>query len=131
MKWFLLTLLTCAISAVVLVHFLSPDGWGGIILKRGGWDSTEYTKGYSDSAFRRISRGMSEADVLSLIGEPMERFGMRKDASYDDGWQYRPDSPDAEGWDYSRSRNSSHYRMRIVVFRSGKVFDVIAKVYID
>ena len=116
---------------IVAIRYASCDGLGGVLLRLSGMDSTEYASGYSWWGFRTLHRGMTADDVLRRIGEPLERFGMTEAPHYDAGWKYRANNPNAEGWDYSRSRSDSHYRMRIVVMRSGRIVDIVAKVYID
>lgn len=52
------------------VHFYLLDGLDGWFLSLAGED-TVYATGYSDSGFRRVHRGMSEVELLELLGQPL------------------------------------------------------------
>ncbi len=114
------------------VHLYALDGIaGGLFINLFGDDDTVYAEQYEDAAYRQIRRGDTTAAVLAALGEPLETFGMTKDRRADDGWLYRRTDADAEGWSYTMSPRSSHYRKRIIVFRDGYVIDKVNKIYID
>jgi len=119
-------------SVLVAAHFALLDGLDGLVFRAlVGSEDTVYATGYSHSSFRTIRNGLPQSDVLALLGKPLEQFAMQEDSAADDGWWYRRPNADAEGWSYSQSKNSSHYRKRIIVFRDGQVVDTIAKFYVD
>lgn len=119
-----------AVGIMAAAHTLLLDGLGGAVCSLLGED-TVYAAGYTGSGFRRVHRGDTPTQVLEKLGEPMERFGMKKDVSADDGWLYRLPDSNAEGWSFSRSQHSDNYRIRVVVFLEGKVVDKVAKFYVD
>ena len=57
--------------AVGVVHRVLMDGLDGWLLARVYGDDTEYAQGYSDRAFKTIRSGMSESDVVRVLGEPI------------------------------------------------------------
>ena len=133
-KPFAIPVIAMVLCAVVFgVHIAFLDGVDGILctVLLGPDEDTVYAGGYNISSFRKIRNGIPQAEVLAILGEPIDRFGMKEDSSADDGWWYRRADSDAEGWSYSKSANSSHYRKRIVVFRDSRVVDKIAKFYVD
>lgn len=65
-----LVLVSVALTAFT-AHRLLLDGLDGWLLATFRADDTEYAQGYSDRAFREIRPGMSESDVLSLLGKPV------------------------------------------------------------
>jgi outer membrane protein assembly factor BamE (lipoprotein component of BamABCDE complex) len=80
-------------------------------------DGTVYAKGYDESRFRAIRTGMTASQVEKLMGPPLPRPRWWPD---DDVWFYTF---------FSQQRTS--HRMRRVVFRDGKVVEVINDFYVD
>jgi hypothetical protein len=56
---------------------------------------------------------------------------MLQDPTAPDGWWYRRAGSDDEGWSYSHSQHDDNYRIRVIVFRDGKVVGKVAKFYFD
>ena len=79
--------------------------------------STVYASGYNESRFRAIRIGMAVSQVESLVGSPLERRP---------AWWSSGD----DLWLYTRGRTSTG-RRRWVVFRNGKVVEVINDFYVD
>ena len=77
---------------------------------------TKYSEGYSSLAFLKIRLGMSEAQVLDILGEPLIRWSPQD--SY-------------IGFQYSESPSDTHYRLRQVYVSGGIVKDIIGYYYID
>ncbi len=71
-----------AISAIVFiwlfVHFYWLDGISGVF-----WElligETEYSEDYSEYKFRRVREGMTEAQVVKILGEPLFKNSKPKD----------------------------------------------------
>jgi outer membrane protein assembly factor BamE (lipoprotein component of BamABCDE complex) len=80
-------------------------------------DGTVYAKGYDESRFRAIRIGMTASQVEMLVGPPLPRPSWWPE---DDVWFYTF---------FSQQRTS--HRMRRVVFRDGKVVEVINAFYVD
>jgi outer membrane protein assembly factor BamE (lipoprotein component of BamABCDE complex) len=76
---------------------------------------TDFSKEYTESGFTKIKPGMSQSQVLFLVGEPL-----RKDSSIE-----------SATWTYSRSSRWSHYRSRGVIFSNGKVKEAFSYTYVD
>lgn len=81
------------------------DGLRGAIFQFMFPDTSVYAVGYSDGAYRKIKTGDSQETVLGLLGEPLERDVISG----------------VERWRYAKSRADSHYRMRQVSFKDGRV----------
>lgn len=96
---------------------LRIEGYSGLILE---WffpnHDTVFSENYSDKGFLEVEKGMTEAEVLNILGEPLTRW-IPKDNHL--------------GLQYSESEESTHYRLRQIHLTKGKVIDVIAYYYID
>jgi hypothetical protein len=66
----LLALIFVTVAATWL-HLRLLDGLDGFILGLFLSEDTRYAEGYSDAAFRRIRKGMTTSQVVSLIGHPI------------------------------------------------------------
>lgn len=83
-----------------------------------GEDNTRFAAGYNDAKFLRIRPGMSKAEVISLLGEPL-----RKDMI--DGRNY------VEVWRYTDAPQKSNYWFRVIRFdKDEKVADSEAKYFV-
>ncbi len=71
---------------------------------------TEFTPGFSDSAFYSIGPGLSKSEVRALLGKP---FHLSESEPGDEGTKKEPLS---EFWIYSKQRNNANYYERIVEF---------------
>ncbi len=104
-----------------LIYLLRPlDGYDGWFLSQLALkEDTVYAPGYSDEAFRMVRVGMSQLEVRSLLGEPLDVYGpgARRD--------------DVVGWRYSKSAGGASYRIRTVHFQSERVVRVSSRFYLD
>jgi len=82
-------------------------------------EDTVYAAGYSPDAFKKVAIGMTEADVRTLLGPPLE--------TYSPG----PNARGEYGWRYARSARGGSYRIRALLFRSGRVIQVFHEFYLD
>lgn len=81
--------------------------------------NTEYAPGFSEEAFAAVQIGDTEAEVLALLGEPLERNTNSQDPSY----LYLR---------YSRARGRSDtHRARVIQLRNGRVTRIWHEVYYD
>ena len=77
-------------------------------------DDTVWAEGYSEEGFLKIERGMSEKDVVRLVGRPL--FEWR------DSWKAH--------WDYSRSEGSGWVR-RVWLSEDGRTVDGTLREYVE
>lgn len=93
------------------------DGLLGEIFLRVFGDDTEYAPGYSDDTFRAIKVGDTSDRVLLELGDPLATVNDRAESS--------------RVLFFTRSPQSTHYRLRAIRIDDGLVKEVIAKVYVD
>ncbi len=105
----------------VLIGFALPIAWqlisldGLVGLLFGSFDDrTEYAPQYSAIGFWFVHDGMPEAEVRELVGDPLETY---------------VHEPGVTAWRWTRSGNS--YRVRVVLFREGRVIRKISEFYLD
>lgn len=84
-------------------------------------DDTIYAAGFTDDQFNAIEVGMTEAEVIHRLGPPIDE-------------PYVPRF-EGQGWDkgmrWTHSAHDSHYKCRVVIFRSGRVSEKHAEFYVD
>lgn len=83
-----------------------------------GQNATRYGPGYSDRQLAGVRIGMSREEVLTILGEPLERYSYMESNQC---WRFSlPASP------------SGHYHNRSVSFsQDGRVIDVFKGFYFD
>jgi outer membrane protein assembly factor BamE (lipoprotein component of BamABCDE complex) len=77
-------------------------------------DRTTFAPGFTEEKFDRVQLGMSEAEVVEILGEPLEKDGSTK--IY---WRYSGGPPDANFW------------FRVITFQNGRVINKEAKYFVD
>jgi len=103
------------VSGFLIAHYVVEDGVRGLIFPYFFEDTTVYAPQYEETAFKNIQVGANMDDVARALGSPLEK-----------------DSCDGVvRWRYSKSNSDSHYRVRQLVFRNGKVTRKIAYYYVD
>lgn len=85
---------------------------------------TEYSEGYTHSGFNQIEIGMSEEEVLSILGEPIHQWSPYRNSEFAEKKHYT-------GYTYSESPTSACYRLRHVYFDHGTVAEIIGYFYVD
>jgi len=84
------------------------------------WPSidTVYSKGFSEKAFSQVSPGMSKADVLQLLGEPL---GIDEHHDRDETWWY---SNDGRCWfgDFAWLGRSVTFTNSVVMLTERKIY---------
>lgn len=90
--------------------------------------NTQYADDYSHAGFRRIKVGMSEQEVLDILGEPLRRLG-----PYVDGFDGFAEKGQYVAWIYSMPPNlrNTNYRARSVLMNHGVVVSVSGHFYAD
>ena len=112
--------LSGAVAALVCFHLWLPDGLEGVVFGIALHEDTLYAAGYSDGGFRRVTAGMSEAQVEEVLGAPESRWTIERSGN----------GPDA-GARWSYSPGDTHYRCRVILFRRGHVVKKHAEFYVD
>jgi hypothetical protein len=107
-------------AAGVIVHVATLDGLDGLIWSSMFEEDTVYAPGYSDASFRKVANGMSESELKSLLGDPLSLYPAYKNRGQD--WT---------SWCYTKSQNSSHYRIRSVRIKENIVIGKHAEFYVD
>jgi hypothetical protein len=106
--------LIVSLLVVKLVPLLLLDGAIGLPL--APFTDTEYAPRYSHLRFMKLRIGMTRAEVIDLVGEPLSR----------------DQNGSLEFWRYSRSPGDTHYRVRVVLFDpAGRVFKIASEFYVD
>ncbi|WLQ11868.1 hypothetical protein O5O45_19245 [Hahella aquimaris] len=82
-------------------------------------DTTLYSRNYSDQAFTNLEIGSSQENAITFLGPPLESYLV------DD------DSTEIEIWVYSKSNSDSHFRKKLIHFKSGIMVKKIDEVVID
>lgn len=96
---------------------LRIEGYSGMILEFFLPNhETVFAENYSDKGFLQINKGMTEEEVIKILGEPLVRWVPENNYI---------------GFQYSESKESTHYSLRQVYFTQGKVKEIIGYYYID
>lgn len=98
------------------------DGTRGVIL--GLIEDTEYAQDYTDKGFNQIEIGMTEEEVIHILGEPLTRWKPYLHTKFIDRKHYI-------SLQYSDSPSDTHYRLRQVYLDNGIVAKKIGYFYID
>ncbi|MBK8874391.1 MAG: hypothetical protein IPN13_10900 [Bacteroidetes bacterium] len=85
---------------------------------------TKCSAGYTEEKFESISIGMSEKQVLDILGEPLTRWRPYRYTKFQDKEHF-------VGLQYSESPGSGHYNLRQINLDNGKVAEIISYFYID
>jgi hypothetical protein len=123
----IIVLLFCAAAAVLfprtMMQMLLPD-------------QTIYASGFSEQKFSQVRRGMSEAEVLGILGQPLEVYEYASGRKYPSPWSLKPSTRtgvEFRWWSYSKSgRLYDSYAVRAIKFDpSGRVVDIDHSYYND
>lgn len=115
-----LTTLVLVAAILVGLHLWLIDGIDGWLWSLTMPEDTVYTPGYSDSGFRAVKVGMTEAEVHRLLGPPQTRWSL--------GGAH-PASDLGERWSYSPG--DTNFRCRVVLFSRGRAVEKHAEFYVD
>lgn len=114
-------LVVAVASLLVLTSCAAPGGTEEVVLDLLLTDDTIHAPGYTDDQFNLIEVGMTESEVLRRLGPPIDE-------------PYHPQI-DRQDWDkgmrWTRSAHDSHYKVRVVLFRAGRVSEKFAEFYVD
>ena len=107
--------LLCAFAGA---HYYLLDGLDGFIWSHMFQEDTRYSARYSDTAFRNVRVGMSETELIQLLGEPLRSFPPTSDRGWTTLW-------------FSESQHDSHFRMRSINLRDGIIIGIQSEFYVD
>ncbi|MBR1609720.1 MAG: hypothetical protein IJ678_08925 [Kiritimatiellae bacterium] len=107
-----------AVGLAVGYEILSLDGWLGLLFRQFFPDTTVYAPEWNYWKFRWVRTGMTKERVLSLLGTPLETWP----------WD---SNPAVETWAYTRSSEDSHFELRCIWIKDGKVIGKEAEYYVD
>lgn len=120
---FLATVLTFVVKYKTQDYILL-DGIGGEINSFIWGSDTRYSAKYTDYRFSQIKIGMTERQVIAIIGKPLSRSDFFKLSNrLEDRYIVR--------LQYSESPSSTHYRLRQIYLYKDKVSKIISYFYFD
>lgn len=100
-----------------LVPVLKLDGYSGLIFRiLLNTDDSKYSKNYSHQKFLKIKKGMTQKEVLKILGEPMYIENMKQNIIR---------------LQYSESPKDTHYRLRSIYLKNNKVDGIFSEFYVD
>jgi hypothetical protein len=89
-------------------------------------EDTNYSKDFSHHIFQNIEIGMTEKQVLNLLGQPLFKFSYKWVVGNEMGNKGR-----FIGFKYSESPSGRDYRLRIIHLDNGIVVRIIGELYLD
>src|SRR5690606_36245314 len=117
------------IALLLLLGFLAAttdrlkiDGLSGEIWNLIFATDTKYADGYSDNGFNQIKIGMTEREVLDILGEPLTKWSPYQFTRFQDRAHF-------VCFQYSESPSGTHYRLRQVYLDNGTVAEKIGYFY--
>lgn len=117
----LLVLASSSIVTIVIRYLLYPsDGWEAAVVSLFYRTDTEFSTAYTETGFSRLKIGMSQKEVLDILGKPLDVFRVH---SIDGG--------NSMGWRYTKSPGDHSYRVRVVIFEGEKVSRILSEFYVD
>ena len=117
-RWCFSVAAAATVVVLVGVQVIALDGLVGTFFSPILVDGGEYAPRYSGAGFWRISKGMTQEEVLDLIGPPLEEWRL-------------PGEPDVVRWSWTRDPNSTNHRIRTVAFENNHVVEKHAEYYVD
>ncbi len=116
--------LVIKIYSCVNTERIKIDGVKGEVLGIFLPTDTKYSENYSHKAFNQVRIGMSEKDVIKLLGEPLYIWHPYKVTSIAEKKHF-------VAFQYSKSPSDTHYRYRQIQFDKGIVAEKNGYFYID
>jgi len=123
-KLILLIVIFPPMLMALFANFPSLDNSPANVLELLLLPDTKYSSGYTDKKFESISIGMTERQVLDILGEPLTRWRPYQNTNFKDKKHF-------VGLQYSESPSSTHYRLRQIYLDSGIVAEKKNYFYID
>jgi hypothetical protein len=120
----ILFIILCAIYISIRWNYIRLDGITGEICGIFFHTDTKYSMNYSHHKFVQVKIGMTENEVINILGEPIKRWNPYLGDDYNIKNNYI-------AFEYSISPSDTHYRLRSVHFFKGKVNLVNNCFYLD
>ncbi len=95
---------------------LRIKGYGGLLLESMIQDDTEFAQDYTDKRFLMIVPGMTDSQVLDIMGEPLSKWNLNDSLTR---------------FSYSKSPSFNHYQIRQIHFKNRVVVKCHSQFYID
>lgn len=119
LKFIFISVLLFALDIVLNFDRVKLDGVFAEITSLFFFSDTQYSNKYTNEKFSQIKIGMTEREVIMILGEPISKFKPHKDSG-------DPKRINQIAFQYSYSPSKSHFRVRNIIFNCGKV---IKKIY--
>ena len=122
------------VGFLLLVAFLlvvAVSVFGHFLLELVLPDQTVFAEGFSEEQFARVEVGMSEDEVVELLGPPLVVVTKANGETREYSWP-PPDSPgfSRQFWNYSKSgRFFDSYKVRSVRFDKARRVDEVESTY--
>ena len=111
-------------NLIINFNRIMLDGFFGEISGLVLSSDTKYSETYSHKKFRKIEIGMTEEQVIELIGKPLNTWKPYNTTIHIKKRHFI-------GFQYSESPSSANYRLRSVYFDNRVVAEKIDYYYID
>jgi hypothetical protein len=108
------------IAFALSIHYGTIDGIRGFIFSLMFREDTQYTQGYTEAGFKKITPGMTVEQVHAILGPPHDRWNI---SPKEEGTVF------AERWSWSPG--DTHYRYRTIRYRNNSVERVLGEFYVD
>jgi len=125
-RYWMLVVLGLVIITDLIINFdrIMLDGVSGEISSLVFPPDTRFSEGYSHKKFRRIEIGMTQEQVVEILGKPLDIWKPYELTKYIEKRHY-------VAFQYSESPSSVDYRLRQVYFDNGIVAEIINYYYFD
>jgi hypothetical protein len=117
------TLIVTLVGYFIRKDIIKLDGISGEIWGLLTESNTKYSPDYSHHKFGQIKIGMTEKQVIEIIGEPIIRWQPYQYTNFREKIHYI-------GLQYSESPTGTNYRLRQVYLNNGKVAEIISYYYL-
>jgi len=109
------------------LHCYMLDGLTGWFFSLDVPNNTVYASAYTDAAFRKIKVGMTTNEVQTILGTPLCVYGEKDPTGKP--WKYYEQI--GELWQYSKAIEDLSFHVRNIVFKNGKVHEIVCEYYVD
>ncbi len=125
LKIILVPLIIVTIHLMFNYHRITIDGERAEIFSFMLGEDTRYSDKFTHYNFTKIKLGMTEQQVLALLGQPLSKFAYHwvDNKTFNSGRFI--------GLKYSDSPTSDNYRLRIIHLDKGVVVRVMGEFYFD
>ena len=124
-------LVTASVLLVLIIVLYSLAGFKKVFLEK-----TAYSTSFSEDKFDTIKEGMTEKEVFSILGQPLEVSEKVGQRTYKSNWTEKPSNVtgvEYKWWEYSKpAGHSDTYEVRAIKFSpDGKTIKILNRHYED